>query len=691
MNINKIIGKTDKVNSELWLPLIMHSLDTAGIMEKIIDNHTSDSIIYSIGLDHLFLRKVAVFIAFMHDIGKMTCIFQSNISQNISSRAETLYESGYRLNSYIEKKIKIPHAFTGEWILSSRNCKIDIPESIAIIIGAHHGNIVSRLNNEDDGDYQIEINEELVFGDNKEIWIESWNDFLSKAMQVAQFELGEILPEINVQGQILLSGMLIMADWIASNSAYFPLIRTDEEYDSSMYPDRVENAWSKTSFPDKWESYYSYIDDDIFNDKFGFFPREVQKEFVSTVNSVITPGIYILEAQMGVGKTEAALAASDILACKFGESGIFFGMPTQATSNGIFRRIYDWALKEAEENSESEGRLSYSIRLAHGAAELNDDYEKLMFRGHADVDDIDSTDESSIAVYPWFEGNKKALLADFVIGTVDQFLMCALKKRHFMLRHIGLAGKVVIIDECHAYDAYMNVYLETALKWMAAYKVPVILLSATLPSEKRAALIESYVKSYKRYNDPDCDITKPDGWKENSSYPLITWSDGCSIRQKTVTQTSVSIEVMISRSNISVLPNLIAEKLEKGGCCVIILNTVKKAQELYDILSADLIPSGFRIIMYHSHFCNLDRASKEEEIRNEEWQCGSAGGNKNAILRIVVDSTSGHAMIRDVPISYSPLNREYRSRYQKELDPKVIMPADSESETAHDAFGEIMG
>jgi CRISPR system Cascade subunit CasD len=41
-------------------------------------------------------------------------------------------------------------------------------------------------------------------------------------------------------------------------------------------------------------------------------------------------------------------------------------------------------------------------------------------------------------------------------------------------------------------------------------------------------------------------------------------------------------------------------------------------------------------------------------------------------LRIIIDSDESSALKKDVPVSFSPLHREYRYRYVKEMKPKVI-------------------
>ena len=176
-----------------------------------------------------------------------------------------------------------------------------------------------------------------------------------------------------------------------------------------------------------------------------------------------------LEATTGIGKTEAALVAAEELAYKTGRSGLFFGLPTQATSNGIFPRIVDWMNKLEKldmlqnDNTDKCDDLyecemeehNKSIRLCHGKAYLNE-----VFRSLASSINVDESEngisESEIIVNQWFSGRKTAVLDDFVVGTVDQLLMMSLKQKHLALRHLGLSKKVVIIDEVHAYDASVS-------------------------------------------------------------------------------------------------------------------------------------------------------------------------------------------------------------------------------------------
>ena len=244
--------------------------------------------------------------------------------------------------------------------------------------------------------------------------------------------------------------------------------------------------------------------------------------------------------------------------------------------------------------------MKLGIRLAHGATELNEDYQRMVQKSSSSIEE---DGDSNLVVHSWFEGKKVALLADFVIGTVDQFLMAGLRQKHVMLRHLGLAGKVVIIDECHAYDAYMNCFLDTVLQWLGAYKVPVILLSATLPSERRAELVSAYVNRTIDTDDFCCNTT---------GYPLFTWTDAGAIYQKKMewneTSTSVQILKLLDEERISVLKS----ELREGGCSGVILNTVKRAQEFTELVKEQL--PEYDVILIHSQFLMPDRAEIEQEI-----------------------------------------------------------------------------
>lgn len=238
-------------------------------------------------------------------------------------------------------------------------------------------------------------------------------------------------------------------------------------------------------------------------------------------------------------------------------------------------------------------------------AELNEDYQRLAM-GNAALWDEDAGNGLPM-VHDWLNGRKVALLSNFVIGTVDQLLMAALKQKHAMLRHLGLAGKVVIVDEVHAYDAYMNQYLDMALTWLGKYNVPVILLSATLPEKRRRELLNSYLGlSYGMEAAPE------NGWRPAEDYLLLTWTDGDTVKQDAVSNGSGSCTVLINRIDDSRVVECLSEGLSGGGYACLILNTVTRAQELAERVGAAM-PDA-KVMLFHARYIMADRAELERDI-----------------------------------------------------------------------------
>lgn len=423
--------------------------------------------------------------------------------------------------------------------------------------------------------------------------------------------------------QVLLSALVIMSDWIASNSDFFPLI--SHVGDQSEFLLRADGAWSSLALPPAWHAQRIELESqEFFHSRFRGLPknsnlRPAQKEAIEAASGMDGSGLLIIEAPMGNGKTEASLLCSEILASKNGSGGIAYLLPTMATSNAMFGRVEKWL----EAVPDSRGRSIQSMQLLHSKAALNSDYAKLRHWGNTWMgDDAKSCVEEDVVAHQWFGGKKRGLLSSFVVGTVDQLLMAALKTKHVQLRHLGLAGKVVVIDEVHAYDAYMNTYLDRVLTWLGSYGVPTILLSATLPAERRKELIHAYrgrdrkaVGSRSRRKDiPE----SPRDESGNPAYPLITVAtrkdalEDDMYRVCADPSAGTNVTVRGLEDDDDALIAQLSDLLSDGGCACVLRDTVGRAQATYEQLKQTFGDSC--VMLVHSRFIAIDRMKNDEEL-----------------------------------------------------------------------------
>jgi CRISPR-associated helicase Cas3 len=336
----------------------------------------------------------------------------------------------------------------------------------------------------------------------------------------------------------------------------------------------------------------------------GCAARPLQESLLAEARAVARPSLFIVEGPMGVGKTEAALLAAEVLADRFGLGGVFIGLPTMATANPMFVRVSEWSRAAL-------GSQRASIALVHGKAALNDRYADLIrqrgWRGQVYDESGEITDQrrAAVVVNEWLRGRKRSGLADFVVGTIDQSLFAALKTKHVVLRHLGLAGKVVIIDEVHAADDYMREYLKRLLTWLGAYRTPVILMSATLPPTQRDELANAYANGVK----PG---TAAVATSHTDSYPRLTVVES-EAREVVVPAEPGGSELVVSTlsDDLPALASLLTESLAEGGCAAVICNTVGRAQDAYAALR-DVWGGDVRLV--HSRFIAPDRSRREAEL-----------------------------------------------------------------------------
>ncbi len=292
--------------------------------------------------------------------------------------------------------------------------------------------------------------------------------------------------------------------------------------------------------------------------------------WADTVSIAPGPQLFVLEELTGGGKTEAALTLAARLMQAGCGRGVYFALPTMATADAMFGRVQK--RPEGDATEPWQGFFSAgepSLVLAHSAAGTRQKLDALQRRdaGYDEQQEEASASQQSTA---WLsDSRKKALLADFGVGTIDQALLAVMPLRHQSMRLLGVSTKVLLVDEVHACDCYMGELLACLLRFHAGLGGSAILLSATLPREQRARLISAFAEG------TGFAASAP----EKTDYPLATQVrasglDEVPIEARTTACRELTIEPLADEEAVF---HRLEATIDRGGCAVWVRNTVVDA------------------------------------------------------------------------------------------------------------------
>jgi CRISPR-associated endonuclease/helicase Cas3 len=501
----------------------------------------------------------------VHDIGKVSPGFQLKYFR------DALIKQISDLNDKPAGHFLTNHAHIGAcalWANINKEDPFQCP-TVAQIAAMHHGSVRIEPLPTDSG--------ELLGG---VAWSKERKNLIKK-METEYGTLNFHVPSL-VQRDFI-SGMVTISDWIGSDESFFP--------PAGLPPNVHINTAAQTAVSACGLIKPTIIPELSFEEIFEFSPYDIQKQFGAGILNYGKPGVFVLEAPMGMGKTEAALYAAYLLMASGQNSGFFFGLPTRLTSNRIHERIDPFLKKICEDKT--------GAKLAHGTAWLKAFWHSSFEKGGGGFKPGNS----------WFNPRKRALLHPFVVGTVDQALMSALRVKHHFVRTFGLAGKVVILDEVHSYDGYTGTLIETMASQLTQIGCSVIILSATLTGKRRSAFFKKNQPAKDVQSLISQTLNKSSDTESSTPYPLISGSE--------FTLTSPPLKGQKYKIHIGEVSNLemakqAIDKALQNQCVLCIANTVATAQAWFDAISAEMPDGAFPIGLLHSKFPGFQRAAIED-------------------------------------------------------------------------------
>lgn len=500
-----------------------------------------------------------------HDLGKATPGFQKKLGRELVPGYPAFPPAAF--DRHDASTVPLLRDQLVQWGNSRSDARL-----LASAVGAHHGYLINSVVCQDAGRSAQHLNT---------AWHEVHKQLFTQLLEgVGANGIPTVPPKGAQQAAFLqwLMGLTTVSDWIGSSEA---LCRWD----------RLER-WEND--PAQWFAESRQLADKALSDMGlaaaplppvdsggdaislaldGMEPRPLQQTMAEILDRLgQEPGLIVIEAPMGEGKTEAGFG------CGFGRRGMYMAMPTQATSNALMGRMGQF-LKRA---------VGGGVKLALAHSGSDPDTANLLLQevglGTAD---------SEVTAGWWFRGSKRSLLCPQGIGTVDQALIGVLNARHGFVRLFGLTGRTVILDEVHAYDAYTGGLIERLVNWLQQLGCRVVLMSATLPHVRRDAILQAWAGK-------EVPVT-------SGPYPRISWASPGSIKSESFLANRRQ-SLLVQGIDPDAVTTRAVAMAKSGARVLLVVNKVARAQDIYRSIT------GVERTLFHARFPMDQRTDIEKQV-----------------------------------------------------------------------------
>lgn len=581
--ISKYWGKAspNEASQAKWHPLVYHSLDVVAVLEAYLNSRPAiiDVLTKLTNLSIEEVRKRLKIVAAFHDIGKFADNFQKKVPDLYTAMGKAwegiIDNSGHGVvGEAIWKKIGFESKYDdlNDWLFASFS---------------HHGTPIGELG--------------LITNAARQVSIDDAKDFAEEIIRLFGSPSEEIAndSEISNNPKWLVAGLIIIADWIGSNTKWFPYSVPDKT---------IAEYWEYAQIQAQTAIREAQIQDCQIADKLNLndlfetaaTPSPLQ-EWAENENPINEPNLYIIEDLTGAGKTEAAMILAHRIMKAGAAEGVYWALPSMASSNSLYDRFSKTYHKLFKNGLPS-------LVLAHSARDINDsfqlsikDFEPTNYSKTNSEQEISA--EAACAAFI-ADDRKKTFLAQFGIGTIDQALLGVLPVRHQSLRLLGLARRVLVVDEAHSYDPYMNKGLERLLQFQRSLGGSAIILSATLTKNQKNNFLRAYYGG-------GSNVIKYGVQKVE--FPLVTKITPQSNAKETpiLAQNGTRRDLKIKRvAGVNEALEQLLDAAKNGSACVYIRNSVKEAVVAYEYLKLH----HEKVKLFHSRFTIGNRSVIETGI-----------------------------------------------------------------------------